>query len=159
MNHDLGAYTLQIAILMGTGYRFEIKLTMLWVHWFLSLDPYRHLKMVGWGSNGKRWEEMGRDGKRSNSGLGQALKCPTLSILRPLITDIWGFEPLGPPEWRQNTSSCGPCSMLVEAHCGNSEESLGMNINSNCIWCSDNYECMTLWHGNCISVHLGFMCT
>ena len=64
MNHDLGAYTLQIAILMGTGYRFEIKLTMLWVHWFLSLDPYRHLKMVGWGSNGKRWEEMGRDGKR-----------------------------------------------------------------------------------------------
>ena len=61
MNHDLGAYTLQIAILTGTGYRFEIKLTMLWVHWFLSLDPYRHLKMGVWGSNGKRWEEMGRD--------------------------------------------------------------------------------------------------
>ena len=75
MNHDLGAYTLQIAILMGTGYRFEIKLTMLWVHWILSLDPYRH-----------RWwdgEVMGRDGKRSKSGLGQALKWLCLKIGYP----------------------------------------------------------------------------
>jgi hypothetical protein len=60
MNHDLGAYTLQIAILMGTGYRFEIKLTMLWVHWILSLDPYRHRWWDGevMGRDGKRWEEI-----------------------------------------------------------------------------------------------------